>query len=127
MESPARVLDDLAKVANGAVSTVIGMKQEVDQMIRQRLERFLTQADLVPREEFEAVQAMAAEARTEQDRLAKRVAALEALVGVGAKAPAKTATKAAVKKAAKSPAAKNAAPSKTKAAPRARTAKKRAT
>lgn len=91
MTTPVRVLDDLAKVANGAVSTVVGMKHEVDQLIKQRLEKLLTNADLVPREEFEAVQAMAAEARAEQDRLEKRVAALEAQVDGAAKRPAKKA------------------------------------
>ena len=92
MESPGRVFDDLAKVANGAVSTVIGMKQEIDQMIRQRLEKLLTHADLVPREEFDAVQAMAAEARAEQIRLEKRVSALEERLVGPTKAPAKKAS-----------------------------------
>jgi BMFP domain-containing protein YqiC len=115
MATPVRVLDDLAKVANGAVSTVVGMKHEVDQLIRQRLEKLLTSADLVPREEFEAVQAMAAEARAEQDRLEARVAALEARIGA-AKPAAK---KAAVKKAAARKTPKKTAPKKT-AAKRAR-------
>lgn len=92
MESPGRVFDDLAKVANGAVSTVIGMKQEIDQMIRQRLEKLLTQADLVPREEFEAVQAMAAEARAEQIRLEKRILVLEERLEGPAMAPVKKAS-----------------------------------
>ncbi|MHC8510329.1 MAG: accessory factor UbiK family protein [Rhodospirillales bacterium] len=85
MAAPVRVLDDLARVANGAVSTLVGVKQELDQLIRQRIEKHLTGADLVPREEFEAVQAMAAEARAEQARLAKRVEALEAKLGAKSK------------------------------------------
>ena len=44
--------------------------------------------DLVPRDEFEAVKAVAAKARSEQEALALRVAALE-----GALEPAKTKTK----------------------------------
>ncbi|MHC8510227.1 MAG: accessory factor UbiK family protein [Rhodospirillales bacterium] len=77
----ARVLDDLARAANGAVSVFVGMKQEIDQRARRRVEKHLTGADMVPREEFEAVQAMAAEARAEQARLAKRIEALEAKAG----------------------------------------------
>jgi BMFP domain-containing protein YqiC len=86
MQTSNRILDDLARVANGAVSTLTGVKGEIDAMVRQRIERLLVDADLVPRDEFEAVKAMAAEARAEQDRLAKRVAALEAQL---TKAPAK--------------------------------------
>ena len=78
MQTSNRFLDDLAKVANGAASTLTGLKDEVDQQIRQRVERFLVDSDLVPREEFEAVRDMAATARREQERLEGRVAELEA-------------------------------------------------
>ena len=81
MQTSNRILDDLARVANGAVSTLSGVKGEIDAMVRQRIEHLLVDADLVPRDEFDAVKAMAAEARAEQDRLAKRVAALEAQLG----------------------------------------------
>jgi len=46
--------------------------------MRQRLERLVADMDFVPREEFEAVKAMAAKARTENERLEARIAALEA-------------------------------------------------
>lgn len=77
MQTSNRILDDLARVANGAVSTLAGVKGEIDAIVRQRIERWLVDADLVSRDEFEAVKAMAAEARAEQDRLAKRVQELE--------------------------------------------------
>ncbi len=80
MQTSNRILDDLARVANGAVSTLTGVKGEIDALVRQRIERLLVDADLVPRDEFEAVKAMAAEARAEQERLAKRVAELEAQI-----------------------------------------------
>ncbi len=47
-------------------------------LLRQRLERWLESMNLVPREEFDAVRAMAAEARAENLRLEARIAALEA-------------------------------------------------
>lgn len=77
MQTSNRILDDLAKVASGAVSTAVGVKDEIEAIIRQRLEKFLANADLVTREEFEVVKAMASEARAEQQRLAIRLESLE--------------------------------------------------
>lgn len=77
MQTNNRLFDDLAKVASGAASTLAGIKQEVDALIHQRLERFLADLDLVGREEFEAVKATAANARIAQEALEQRVAELE--------------------------------------------------
>ena len=77
MQSQNRVLDDLARLVSGAAGVAVGMKDEVQAQFRQRAERLLSEFDLVPREEFEAVKAMAAKARTEQEILAERVAVLE--------------------------------------------------
>ena len=78
MQSNNKVLDDLAKVANGAVSTLVGMKGEVEELVRQQLERLLTEMNVAQRDEFEVVKALAQKARTEQGKLEKRVAELEA-------------------------------------------------
>jgi len=97
MQTTNRLFDDIAKVANGAVSTLNGMKGEIEAMVRHRVERIMCDADMVPRDEFEAVKAMAAEARKQQEALEKRVAALEARLGKTATpkpaAKRKTATK----------------------------------
>jgi BMFP domain-containing protein YqiC len=77
MQTQNRLLDDLARVAAGALGTLSGVKSEVEARLREQLERVLAGMDLVSREEFEAVKAMAAKARAEQEELAKRVAALE--------------------------------------------------
>lgn len=77
MQSQNRFFDDLARVAAGAMSTLSGVKGEVESRLREQLERVLAGMDLVSREEFEAVKAMAAKARAEQEELAKRVAELE--------------------------------------------------
>jgi len=92
MQTQNKLFDDLAKVANGAVSTVMGMKDEMDGMIRQRIERFLADADLIPREEFEVVKAMAAKAREENEALAARITALESQLAKPKRASAKKAT-----------------------------------
>ncbi len=98
MQTSNRILDDLARVANGAVSTLVGIKNEIDALVRQRIERLLNDADVVPREEFDAVKAMAAKARAEQEALAQKVARLEAALkaakgGRRKRAPARTSAK----------------------------------
>ena len=78
MQSENRFFDDLARVASGAFGAIAGLRTEVETLVRQRFERLLADLDLVKREEFEVVRAMAARARTEQEDLAIRVADLEA-------------------------------------------------
>jgi BMFP domain-containing protein YqiC len=77
MQTQNRLLDDLARVATGALGALTGVRAEVELRLREQFERILARMDLVTREEFEAVRAMAAKARTEQEELARRVAALE--------------------------------------------------
>jgi BMFP domain-containing protein YqiC len=94
MQTQNRFLDDLARVANGAIGTLGGVKTEVESLVRQRIESLLAGMDLVPREEFEAVKAMAAKAREEQEVQAARIAALEArLAGQAKPARKRTATR----------------------------------
>ena len=77
MQTDNRLLDDLSRIATGALGALQGVKGEVEQAFRQRLERALTDMELVSREEFEAVKAMAEAAREENIRLAERLAVLE--------------------------------------------------
>ncbi len=72
------VLDDLARLATGAMGAASGIRGEAEALFRERLARILDSMELVNREEFEAVKAMAAKSREEQDRLNERIAALEA-------------------------------------------------
>lgn len=91
MQTSNRLLDDLAKVAGGAASSFSGLKNEIENMIRQQMQRLLSDADVVPREEFDAIKAVAIKARSEQEKLEKRLSALEARLSP--KEAAKTATK----------------------------------
>ena len=77
MQTRNRLFDDLAKVANSAVGTVTGMKDEVEQMIRHRVENFIGGMNLVTREEFDVVQAMIVKSREEQEQLNIRIVELE--------------------------------------------------
>ena len=77
MQTDNRLLDDLTRIATGALGTLQGAKTEAETIIRQRLERLLSDMDLVTREEFEAVREMAIAAREENARLQERIEALE--------------------------------------------------
>ncbi len=78
MQTDNQFLDDLAKVASGALGSVSGVKHEVEVRIQQQLERLLARMNLVPREEFDAMKAVAQAAREAQIKLEARVVALEA-------------------------------------------------
>jgi len=78
MQTDNRFLDDLAKVASGALGSVSGVKHEVEVRIQQQLEKLLARMNLVPREEFDAMKAVAQAAREAQIKLEARVVALEA-------------------------------------------------
>jgi len=77
MQTENPFLDGLAKFFTDAVGAAQGVRTELDTFMRQRLERLVADMDFVPREEFEAVKAMAAKARAENEALAARLAALE--------------------------------------------------
>jgi BMFP domain-containing protein YqiC len=77
MQTTNKLLDDLARVASGALGVAAGMREEMESALRQRFARVLGDFDLVTREEFEAVKAMAAKARAEEEALKLRVVKLE--------------------------------------------------
>ena len=88
MQTQNPFLDDLAKMAQGLVGGLSGLKHEIDTRVREQFERILGRMDLVTREEFEVVKAMAAKARAEQEAMAARVAALEARLATAPDRPA---------------------------------------
>jgi hypothetical protein len=63
MQSQNRIFDDLARVAGGALGALTSLKDEIEAMIRDRLEPFMADGNFVRREEFDVGRAMAAEAR----------------------------------------------------------------
>ena len=87
MQTRNRILDDLAKIANSAAGTMAGLKEEIENMVRYRMEGFISDMNLASREEFDAVKAMAAKARSEQATLEKRIEELEAKLGGSAPKP----------------------------------------
>ena len=75
-----RFLDELAKLMTDAVGAADGLKREVDTLMKAQGERFLRDMDVVQREEFEAVKAMAEKARSENEQLEALIATLEAQI-----------------------------------------------
>lgn len=78
MQSEKRILDDISKVITGLAGTVAGVGREAEAGFKERAREWVAGLDLVSREEFEAVKAMAATARAEAEELKARVEALEA-------------------------------------------------
>jgi BMFP domain-containing protein YqiC len=93
MQSQNRFFDDIARVAGGAAGALSGVRGEIESRLRGQLERILAGMDLVSREEFEAVKAMAANARMEQEDLQRRLAELEARLKIAAPAPSRRTAK----------------------------------
>lgn len=83
MQTDNRLFDDIARAANGALGALSGVRAEIESQLRGFMERWLKSQDLVTREEFEVVKEMAARARTENEALATKVAALEAALARG--------------------------------------------
>ena len=81
MQTDNRLLDDIARAASGALGALSGVRNEIEAQLRAMMERWLKSQDLVTREEFEVVKEMASRARTENEALAARLAALEATRG----------------------------------------------
>ncbi|MBL8884798.1 MAG: accessory factor UbiK family protein [Hyphomicrobium sp.] len=73
-----RIFDDLAKMMTDAAGAAEGMKKEVESVMKAQAERFINSMDVVKREEFEVVKAMAQKAREENEALKARLAELEA-------------------------------------------------
>jgi BMFP domain-containing protein YqiC len=73
-----RILDDLAKLMTDAAGAAQGVRREVQGVVKSQVEKLLADVEVVRREEFEAVKAMAEKARAENERLAARLAEMEA-------------------------------------------------
>lgn len=101
MKPDPKILDDLARMAGGAVNIFSGLQQQVREEIRSRVDEMMSRMDLVPREDFERLEAMVAKLRLRQEELEKQLAAQ-----TGSTAPAKKPAPKKAAKTAKKPATK---------------------
>lgn len=83
MQTRGRIFDDLSQLMTNAAGVAQGVASEAETAVKGWVDRFLAERNLVTREEFDAVRAMAQKAREENAALEARIAALEARLGEG--------------------------------------------
>jgi len=83
-----RIFEDFSRLMSDASGLAQGVRREIDTVVRGQVERLLAAMDVVSRDEFEAAKRMAALAREENERLERRILALEAKLGAAATPPA---------------------------------------
>jgi BMFP domain-containing protein YqiC len=84
MQSQNRIFEDLSKVATSAMGTMAGVGREVETMVRGRIKDAVGGLDMVGRDEFEAVKAMAATARADAEKLRAEITELRAMMASAA-------------------------------------------
>ena len=72
-----KLLDDLTGLATGLGIAAQGVREEVEQAMRSRIDAILSENGMVSREEFEAVREMALAAREENAALRAELDALK--------------------------------------------------
>jgi len=77
------LFDELGRLMTDAAGVAQGLRREADTLVKSQVDRLLRDADVVTREEFEAVREMVILARDENEALKARIAALEAQLGQG--------------------------------------------
>jgi BMFP domain-containing protein YqiC len=82
-QTTGRFFDELGKLITDAAGAADGVRKEIESVVRAQAERVLRDLDVVQREEFEAVKAMAQKAREENEALKARIAELEASIVKG--------------------------------------------
>ena len=82
-QTTGRFFDELGKLITDAAGAADGVRKEIEGIVRAQAERMLRDLDVVQREEFEAVKAMAQKAREENELLKERIATLEAAIVKG--------------------------------------------
>ena len=77
MQTRNRFMDDIGQLMTNAMGVAQGAREEAENAMRSAVDRFLADRDLVTREEFDAVRAMAQKAREENEALKARLDALD--------------------------------------------------
>jgi BMFP domain-containing protein YqiC len=80
-QTTGRLFDELGKLITDAAGAAQGVRKEIESVVRAQAENILRELDVVQREEFEAMKAMARKARQENEQLKQRIALLEEALG----------------------------------------------
>lgn len=78
MPDRPRIIDDLAGVAGGALSALRGVREELEAMLRARVDETIRRLDLVRRDEFEAMAELARRSAEAREAAEERLVAIEA-------------------------------------------------
>ncbi len=84
MQTKGRIFDDISQLMTNAMGVAQGARTEAETALKGMMDRWLADRNLVTRDEFDAVRAMAQKAREENDTLRARIEALEAGKGAAA-------------------------------------------
>jgi hypothetical protein len=77
MQTRGKIFDDISQLMTNAMGVAQGAKVEAETAMKSLMDRWLADRNLVTRDEFDAVRAMAQKAREENDALKARIEALE--------------------------------------------------
>lgn len=77
MQTRGRIFDDISQLVTNAMGVAQGAKVEAETAMKGMLDRWLADRNLVTRDEFDAVRAMAQKAREENETLKARIEAME--------------------------------------------------
>ena len=77
MQTRNRFMDDIGQLMTNAMGVAQGARDEAENAVKSLMDRWLADRDLVTREEFDAVRAMAQKAREENEALRARLDAME--------------------------------------------------
>ena len=78
MQTRNKIMDDISQLITNAMGVAQGAKDEAENAMKSMMDRWLADRELVTRDEFDAVRAMAVKAREEHAALLARLEALEA-------------------------------------------------
>ncbi len=79
MQTRNKIFDDISQLMTNAMGVAQGAREEAETAMKSLMDRWLADRDLVTREEFDAVRAMAQKAREENEALKARLDALESV------------------------------------------------
>jgi len=78
MQTRNKVFEDISQLMTNAMGVAQGARDEAETAMKSMMDRWMADRDFVTREEFDAVRAMAMNAREENEALKARLDALEA-------------------------------------------------
>ncbi|MDG2268751.1 MAG: accessory factor UbiK family protein [Alphaproteobacteria bacterium] len=69
--------EDITKLFGGATSVLEVLKEEIEEKIKDRVEKVIFKLELINKNEFLIIKEMAEKARIENEKLTKRISTLE--------------------------------------------------